>query len=70
MKLGEYIESNQLTEISIATDVNNLKYKKVFYDISTMPVRYWNAEVVTLRHNIQSDVNSNISVELIAIIKE
>ena len=70
MKLGEYIESNQITEISIATDVNNLEDKKVFYDISTMPVRYWNAEVATLRHNIQSDINSNISVELIAIIKE
>lgn len=70
MKLGEYIESNQLTEISIATDVNKLEDKKVFYDISTMPVRYWNAEVKGLRHELHTDINSNMSVELIAIIKE
>ena len=70
MKLGEYIEGCQLTKISIATDVNKLEDKKVFCDISTMPVRYWNAEIKGLRHELHTDINSNISVELIAVIKE
>lgn len=67
MKLGEYIELNSFSRISVAKDENNIDDKIVFNDISVIPVKYWNAELKTVRHKLSTE--EDINVEFIAIIK-
>lgn len=67
MKLGEYIELNNFSRISVAKDENNIDDKIVFDDISVIPVKYWNAELKTVRHKLSTE--EDINVEFIAIIK-
>ena len=67
MKLGEYIELNNFSRISVAKDENNIDDKIVFDDISGVPVKYWNAELKTVRHKLS--IEEDINVEFIAIIK-
>ena len=67
MKLGEYIELNNFSRISVAKDENNIDEKIVFNDISVIPVKYWNAELKTVRHKLS--IEEDINVEFIAIIK-
>lgn len=67
MKLGEYIELNNFSRISVAKDENNIDDKIVFNDISVIPVKYWNAELKTIRHKLSAE--EDINVEFIAIIK-
>lgn len=67
MKLGEYIELNNFSRISVAKDENNIDDKIVFDDVSVIPVKYWNAELKTVRHKLSTE--EDINVEFIAIIK-
>lgn len=67
MKLGEYIELNNFSRISVAKDENNIDDKIVFDDVSVVPVKYWNAELKTVRHKLSTE--EDINVEFIAIIK-
>lgn len=67
MKLGEYIELNNFSRISVAKDENNIDDKIVFDDVSVIPVKYWNAELKTVRHKLSAE--EDINVEFIAIIK-
>lgn len=67
MKLGEYIELNNFSRISVAKDENNIDDKIVFDDVSIVPVKYWNAELKTVRHKLSTE--EDINVEFIAIIK-
>lgn len=67
MKLGEYIELNNFSRISVAKDENNIDDKIVFDDVSIIPVKYWNAELKTVRHKLSTE--EDINVEFIAIIK-
>ena len=67
MKLGEYIELNNFSRISVAKDENNIEDKIVFDDVSVIPVKYWNAELKTVRHKLSTE--EDINVEFIAIIK-
>lgn len=67
MKLGEYIELNNFSRISVAKDENNIDDKIVFDDVSVIPVKYWNTELKTVRHKLSTE--EDINVEFIAIIK-
>ena len=67
MKLGEYIELNNFSRISVAKDENNIDDKIVFDDVSVIPVKYWNAELKTVRHKVSTE--EEINIEFIAIIK-
>ena len=67
MKLGEYIELNNFSRISVAKDENNIDDKIVFDDVLVVPVKYWNAELKTVRHKLSTE--EDINVEFIAIIK-
>lgn len=67
MKLGEYIELNNFTRISVAKDENDVDNRIVFDDVTVIPVKYWNAELKTVRHKLSTE--EDINVEFIAIIK-
>lgn len=69
MKLGEYIEKNKIKRISVATDINNIDSNIKYEDMDMIPVRYWDAEIRTVRHKINSESNSIKSIDLIAIVK-
>lgn len=69
MKLGEYIEKNKIKRISVATDINNIDNNIKYEDMDMIPVRYWDAEIRTVRHKINSESNSIKSIDLIAIVK-
>lgn len=67
MKLGEYIELNNFSRISVAKDENDVDNRIVFDDVTVIPVKYWNAELKTVRHKLSTE--EDINVEFIAIIK-
>ena len=67
MKLGEYIELNNFSRISVAKDENDVDNRIVFDDVTVIPVKYWNSELKTVRHKVSTE--EEINIEFIAIIK-
>lgn len=69
MKLGEYIENNDIAKVCVAIDGNDPNEFVRFADLDMIPVKYWNADVKTFRHKINWDNDTMKSIDIIAVLK-
>ena len=67
MTLGDYISNNSIEAISVSVGLEGIDERVRFEDIDMIPMKYWNAEIRTLRHKI--DYTGVEPVEMIAIVR-